>query len=58
MCSKEDNDVEFVGSQIRKLKDGACQSLLLGPTGSNLKEKLRGVSWPDNYRDVLASTFH
>lgn len=40
-CSEhfeQDNNVKFEHSQIRMLKDGACQSLLLWATRSNLKE--------------------
>ena len=42
VCSvhfEQDNNVKFVNNQIRRLKDGACQSSLLCSTRSNLKEK-------------------
>ena len=32
---EQDNDVKFVDSQIRRLKDGTCQSLLLWSTRSS-----------------------
>lgn len=42
VCSghfEQDNDVDFVDSQIRRSKDGVFRSLLLWSTRSNLKDK-------------------
>lgn len=56
---EQDNDVDFVDSQIRRSKDGVFRSLLLWSTRSNLKEKLVALNCQnDNYKEVLTSTFH
>lgn len=62
VCSEhleQDDDVRLVDSQIKTLNNSTCQSLLLWSTQNNLKEKLTFLHCQnDDYRDVLASTFH